>query len=85
MGATLCRAYATNGAVPSSTSVIAAELMSLRTTWRMVAETITTMIPAAAQLTSHGLMRVSARQGERIRDRGAMFPLTPLISRLEFE
>ena len=42
----------------SSTSVMAAELISLRTRWKTVADRVTIMTPAAAHVTSHGRIRV---------------------------
>ena len=42
--------------------MVAAELISLRMAWKMVAETITIMIPAAAHCVHQGLNARDARQ-----------------------
>src|SRR6185369_10643011 len=59
IGRTRWRMYATNAAIANSTSVIAAELISARIRWKTVAETMTIMIPPAAQMTSPGRILVS--------------------------
>src|SRR4029453_9569968 len=59
MGTTRYRIYATNVAMPNRTSVIAAELISPRARGNTVADTITIMIPAAAEMTSDGSIRAS--------------------------
>src|SRR4051812_15342137 len=54
MGSTRHRMYATKVAIASSKRVVRAELISPRATWKIVALTITIMIPTAAHGTSHG-------------------------------
>jgi hypothetical protein len=46
--------YATKIAITSRTNVVTAELISLRMTWKIVAEIITIMIPAAAHCVHQG-------------------------------
>ena len=58
MGLTRYRMYATKVAIASRTSVTTAELISPRTACQTVADTITIMMPPAAQTTSHGLILV---------------------------
>ena len=50
---------ATNVAMASSNKVVAAELISPRIRWKTVADAVTIIIPAAAHVTSHGMIRVS--------------------------
>jgi hypothetical protein len=51
--------YAPNVAVARSSSVMAAELISPRIRWKTLADTTTIMMPTAAQVTSHGVIRLS--------------------------
>lgn len=59
LGSTRCRMCATKVAMASSSSVMAAELISPRTRWKTVAEPVTIMTPTAAHVISHGMIRVS--------------------------
>jgi hypothetical protein len=60
IGSARCRMYAPNVAMASSSSsVMAAELISPRIRWKTLADTTTIMMPTAAQVTSHGVIRLS--------------------------
>ena len=74
IGRTRCRMYATHVAMASSSNVIAAELISPRIRWKAVADTITTMIPTAAHVISHG--RILVRPG-RVSPTAASTSATP--------